>query len=172
MPSTEMVFKVLTELLGEDVFNDFASNYEKRLLVQKALYVYQEASQKDLFGYSWYVAGPYSPTVSSIIYHSLIPEINIKRTEWDTIEFSDVALERIDKVKAYLSYDIVDNDVNQVEKTAAYELLASMLYMSKYGKSQDIVCEKLIQTKGKKFGNEKVKSFVSQNWPRLEKFYV
>lgn len=171
MANKELVYKVATEVLGDGIFNSFTEDYATRLLVQKAIYVFQETTKKDLFGYSWYVAGPYSPKVTDIAYNYIIPNIETKKTEWSNLEFSEQGITRLEKVKSFLEITKSDLDKIGLQKMDFYELMASMLYLyDNYHTDKSGTLEKLKAAKGEKFGNAAIETIVNNYWQRIGAF--
>jgi uncharacterized protein YwgA len=171
MANTELVYKVSAKVLGEDIFNSYAEDYNTRLIVQKTMYVFQEAAKKDLFGYSWYVAGPYSPKVTDIIYNSVIPNLEVKRHVWNNLEFSAQGSERVKKVEKFLTYSEKERADTNLDKSGFYELIVSMLYLhNNYHTDKDATSEKLKSAKSGKFDCLVIEKVVNNYWQRIEAF--
>jgi hypothetical protein len=169
MANAGLIFKVAAEVLGAEIFDDFADNYQTRLLIQITMYLFQEAAKKDMFGYSWYVAGPYSPNVANTVYHTILPNLDNARDKWNAVPFSDKGKERIEKVKAYLCYDETIT-AKELDKAGFYELMASMLYQYHYARGKDETKERLRLTKGEKFDPRIIEDIINNYWDRLQTF--
>lgn len=61
----KVVYKVISELIGEEVLERYKGDYESRIIVQKLIYIFQEISDEQGFNYSWYMIGPYSTQLTS-----------------------------------------------------------------------------------------------------------
>jgi hypothetical protein len=90
---------------------------------------------------------------------------------WSNIEFSDQGLERVKKVQAFLNFLEEDKKKTGLEKSAFFELMASMLYLhDSYRTNKIDTFEKLKLAKGDKFGVSIIENIVEHYWHRIEAF--
>jgi hypothetical protein len=168
MGTTELIYKVSTKVLGDDIFDYFKDDYETRLLIQKTMYVFQESTKKDLFHYSWYFAGPYSSYVANIAYHSILPNLDTKKSLWNDISFSNIGNNKTEQVINYLCYD--NSRITNLSKVEFYELMASMLYLYYYNRAFDETKKRLYRAKKNRFDEQIIYFVVDNFWDRLEQF--
>lgn len=112
--------------------------FEDRLICQKKIYLLQELGINLGYSYNWYIRGPYSPDLTSYVYNKLDV---LSDYDFSGHSLSAKANERVQKV---------NNLANVTPKTLSqaswYELLASVLYLQKKRKTDDLF-ETLIRYK-------------------------
>ena len=121
--------------------------FENRLISQKKMYILQALGTDLGYEYSWYIRGPYSPSLTNYIYNNI-----------DVLSATDFSQYRLlDEVKKNI--DIVNSLAKESSKLnlsipSLYELLASLLYIirnaSSWGVSdKNTLFQKLTQYKPK-----------------------
>lgn len=174
MMNDALIYQVSKELLGEEIIAAYAEDYNCRLSLQKAIYIFQQAAQVNAYDYSWYVAGPYSSALTSQVYNSLLPNLE-NDTFKETIEKATLTEEGhtiVNRAKKYL--DLSKNpsflEDNSLTQTGFLELMASMLYLRKHKKDKKDTLEMLVRTKGEKFGTAPIDAVVNTMWERTNEF--
>ncbi|MCI8500945.1 MAG: hypothetical protein HFJ85_01780 [Oscillospiraceae bacterium] len=119
------LYRVVKEFFPT-AFNDYKNSYEKRLQVQKLVYIFETAYGKSLYGFSWYLAGPYSSILTHQIYDTLLAETE-QYSQWDRLTFSDKVVGLIQKIKNV--YHEAEKYDTKCDATRLWELLASLLYL-------------------------------------------
>lgn len=124
-----LVFQALG--VGKDTFDD-------RLLSQKKIFLLQELGVDIGYSYNWYVRGPYSPDLTTYIFNNLDV---LREQDFSQYRFSDDVQQRINSVNALSNARPVSLSI-----PSWYELLASVLYIKKKWKKNDVFAS-LIQYK-------------------------
>lgn len=150
--------KILNTLMGDaDFFADFAASYEKRLLAQKVIYLLdQRAGLGFKFPFSWYLAGPYSPSLTSELF-TIANEHGAYRTQADSLEFTEQAAAQLNLIRKYLRWAYEEYGLS---KASWLELLASIDYISRWNviplHEQQRLCDRLRQAKPGKFTPDQI----------------
>ncbi len=116
-----LVFQALD--ISKDTFND-------RLLSQKKIFLLQELGVNIGYSYNWYVRGPYSPDLTTYIFHNLDA---LKEHDFSKYCFSEEVRGKIDAVNALAS-----KKPDSLSIPSWYELLASVLYIRKKWNKTDV----------------------------------
>lgn len=123
------------------------NSLDNRVIIQKKIYLLQEQKIDLGYCYNWYLKGPYSPALTSYVYDNLDV---LNSMEYEGVSLNSSVMEKIQKVNG-LSEDKPEN-LNEADW---YELLASMLYISKnynawaISKDKDDIIKTLIKEKPK-----------------------
>ena len=133
-----LVFRALD--IRKETFSD-------RLIAQKKMYLLQVLGIDLGYHYSWYLHGPYSPSLTSYIYANL-DWMQESEESLASYRLSDQARDSVQRVNGLAQKAAQEH----LEKAAWYELLASLHYIYKNNKSwavkaPDEVFEKLRQYK-------------------------
>jgi len=110
-----MIFQAL-DIRNKDTF-------EARLVCQKKIYLLQESGIDLGYGYNWYIKGPYSPNLSTYIYNNLD---DFMKTDFSNYHISSNVTEKINRINS-----IEESKPKDLNKSAWYELVASVLYIYK-----------------------------------------
>ena len=130
MLPTKAIYLIMKEGIPNSI-NEYKRNYETRLKVQKFIYLFCQIWEEDTYGFSWYLAGPYSSTLTHQVYDELLESLEKNQKKWDNLTLSIDAQEAIKRIhelvncakKVALPYDLPDS--------SAYELIASIWYIAK-----------------------------------------
>lgn len=98
-----------------------------RILLQKKIYLAQEAGVPLGYGYSWYIHGPYSPDLTAVAYQ-IIPEGNTSIEEMHFKEPYASMLEKVNRLESVIGEENLELSIVQW-----YELVASIAYWYKRG---------------------------------------
>jgi uncharacterized protein YwgA len=122
--------KILTEATGEeDFFSSFDSSYERRVTAQKIIYLLTSRfGAKFPWKFSWYIAGPYSPSLAREFY-AIAEELESVKEAARQVEFRPEMKERISRVRSLMNYDYSKTGLTLAEWL---ELLASVDYISNW----------------------------------------
>lgn len=106
--------------VSKDAFDD-------RLICQKKIYLLQSLGTDLGYSYNWYVRGPYSPALTTYVYNNLDV---LSTCSFDEIRLNDQAQRNIMTVNK-----LREERPDDLSVSLWYELLASILYISKNSKS-------------------------------------
>lgn len=126
MIPTKALYKLVTEFIP-DALETYESNYNTRLKVQKLVYLFEESRGTNTYGFSWYLAGPYSSVLTNQVFNSLLKADPKEIDEWRNLEFTDSINALIGSVKDLIKSAKDKN--NQLEESQLFELLASIAYI-------------------------------------------
>lgn len=98
-----------------------------RILLQKKIYLAQEAGVPLGYGYSWYIHGPYSPDLTAVAYQ-IIPEGDTSIEEMHFKEPYASMLEKVNRLESVIGEENLELSIVQW-----YELVASIAYWYKRG---------------------------------------
>lgn len=163
-----LVYRIITELFGDDAIEKYSRDYDMRLLVQKAVFMFQEISGIEGFDYSWYLAGPYAPELTSMMFNSIIPAESSIKNEWRNLKLTNTGREQISKLKEFFKADTRKLKQNKLTKPDWYELMASCHYIKtrkKIDKKEELV-EALKKAKNR-FSNEQINYVVNEYWSKM-----
>ncbi len=122
------VYRVIKEFVP-DLIEKYENDYETRLKAQKIMYLFEQFLNDDSYGYSWYLAGPYSSKLTHQLYDELFNcESGNLTKEWENITFTPFAQKIIDDLHEFI------NDSNKINNSlpdySRFELLASIWYLA------------------------------------------
>lgn len=115
-----LIFQALN--ISKDTFED-------RLLSQKKIFLLQEMGVNIGYSYNWYVRGPYSPSLTTYIYHNLDM---LKEQDFSKYTLQDNVQEKIDNINS-----LDKKKPETLSIPSWYELLASVLYICKKWKKEN-----------------------------------
>lgn len=125
-----------------NVGNDI-STIEDRIAIQKVVCLAQEAGMQLGYGFSWYVRGPYSTSLTNDYYQIAAARSSVEKSS-QNFELTTAAIKNLEKVKSIIN-PTADVPLNQVQWL---ELLASTAFLiRRYRLPNDKVEEKLKLTK-------------------------
>lgn len=116
-----LIFQALG--ISKDTFDD-------RLLSQKKMFLLQELGVNLGYTYNWYVHGPYSPDLTTYIFQKLDV---LKEEDFSEYRFSEPVQGKVDTVNAFAT-----KKPELLSVCAWYELLASVLYIQRKWKKEDV----------------------------------
>lgn len=116
-----LIFQALG--ISKDTFDD-------RLLSQKKMFLLQEMGVNLGYTYNWYVHGPYSPDLTTYIFQKLDV---LKEEDFSEYRFSEPVQGKVDTVNAFAT-----KKPELLSVCAWYELLASVLYIQRKWKKEDV----------------------------------
>ncbi|NCB74272.1 MAG: hypothetical protein EOM51_05965 [Clostridia bacterium] len=143
------LYKVISEFVP-DFKSNYTSCYETRLQAQKAVYLFTQLINDDSYGFSWYIAGPYSACLTHQLYNELFAD-DTNTSEWDKLVFTPAAQEILQKLREMLEESTAQN--GDLDATKRLELLGSIWYIAANSRAIDgtnkiaVVKEKLILNK-------------------------
>ena len=125
-------------------------SFAQRLLLQKRVFLASMLGINLGFGHSWYIRGPYSPTLTRDAY--AIEEARVKGSA-ATLALPDVLARRLDDIRSIFGASW-DNPQRM-------ELLASMCYLARTFRANDVesLCDELVSRKGHFTKNDAVRAF-------------
>jgi len=127
--------------------------FDKRLILQKAIYLTQQSGISLGYHYYWYLYGPYSRDLTSDAHTAL----SKPPTGWS---LDDGAKEKLKKIKAFF------NKIKKQSKPAkGFELLASVLFSIVTGQANPADTTKiarLMKAAGKNFSRKEVDGAVKE----------
>lgn len=130
-------------------FSDFRSSFKRRLELQKAVYLLQEAGAKLGYHFGWYIHGPYSSSLADDAYPLSSFGNLIKR-------FQEPVNEKALNKFRTLMEAVPDKD----KRIYWLELLSSVHYVMKHSfpraKNKREAVETIIKVKGKKFSLQEI----------------
>lgn len=141
-------------LLGLDLTVD---NFSERKRLQKIIYLLEESGINFGFGFSWYIYGPYSPSLTKVVYK------DSEEAEKDVIIEKNYK-KRVLELKQALGRDILSSDT--------LELIASLHYLISLGRQQkrtDIEIIKLFRELKPFFSEEDTKYYFKMVNSMIEK---
>lgn len=145
MIPTKALYLIMKEAIPNSI-ETYEKNYETRLIIQKFIYLFDQIWGEDLYNHSWYLAGPYSSTLTHQIYDNLLGSLQEKQKEWNTLNLSDDAKSTIELVK-----DLIVKAQNTVgfkfSESSSYELVASIWYIAKMSKNEEEIRKELLLSK-------------------------
>lgn len=124
MNNREITLKLLLDAIGEDTSIATVSD---RLRLQKTVYMAQALGIPLSYSYSWYVKGPYSPSLTSD-YYSLNAALAAGDNDTEGLTLNDSLHEKTQRLKDLLAVP------NGVEKPQWYEAICSLHYLIRVSK--------------------------------------
>jgi uncharacterized protein YwgA len=101
------------------------STFDDRLILQKAVYLLQNAGVHLGYRFRWYLRSPYSPDMTAGAF-GIVGEGQSAQTELRGWKLDDASKERIDRLKS-----LVFKGEDKAAKARRLELLASVLFLIK-----------------------------------------
>jgi len=146
MLPTNVLYLIMKKAIP-DIVEEYGKNYETRLKTQKFVYLFDQIWGEDFYNHSWYLAGPYSSTLSHQIY-DLLDLSKEYMPQWDKLSLAEDVIETIEKVNHLLSEARRSSDENLTD-SQSYELVASIWYIAKKKKNikNDEIKKELLLTK-------------------------
>ena len=123
MDGVQIRLKLMLNTLG--IPSDISS-LENRILIQKAIFIAQEAGSNLGYSYSWYVHGPYSPELTKD-YYILNNDLACGDKDFNKYTLVPTLTENIDKIKHIFT---VPKGVG-LSQEKWLELVASIIYWKK-----------------------------------------
>ena len=71
MISASAVYRIIKEFVP-NFLESYESDYSTRLKVQKIIYLFEQFIDDDSYGFSWYLAGPYSSVLTHQVYSEIV----------------------------------------------------------------------------------------------------
>ena len=174
MLSDKLIYKVVTELFQDDqIVKNYENDFKSRLLVQKAIFMFQELNteQRLQYPYNWYLAGPYSSSLTHTMYNNIIPFISEdeNKESWDKMQFTKTGLEKIEKLKTFFSFDNKELKEYNLSMEDWYELLASChyLYTRKNLLDKQDIAKELNKLKKRKFEIKQIDFVAEKYWRKM-----
>lgn len=146
MLPTKALYLLMKEAIPESITN-YDKDYKTRLKTQKFIYLFDQICGDDLYNHSWYLAGPYSSTLTHQIYEELLVSLNENQSQWDKSALSDEATSVISKVKDLVSETEKMAVELETSDSSVYELVASIWYIAKRKKSTEEIRKDLLLNK-------------------------
>jgi len=141
----------------------FQHDFDKRLEVQKAIYLLQESGADLGYHFSWYLKGPYSPTLADDAYSLLGVQMRhfLTRAEPIAREVKEKFQKLMDIVKTKSS--------TEKEESRWLEILSSVHYVMQHSyprpKTEDEGVDYIFRLKGNRFS----KSQIEESYKILQK---
>ncbi|MGA2573224.1 MAG: hypothetical protein ABSF36_03310 [Candidatus Methanomethylicaceae archaeon] len=123
--------KVVSYLKALGFSNDLSS-FSERKRIQKIAYLLKQFDPSDAdlrFGFNWYLHGPYSPQLASVLFNATPEDVASVIPEAD--------LSVINKIRNFLAEDLYSVD--------SLELVVSVIYLIKHGQERDLGSRKQIE---------------------------
>jgi len=143
MIPNKALYKIVSTFVP-DFKDNYSPSYETRLQVQKIVYLFDQLRGKNSYGFSWYLAGPYSSTLTRQVYDSLLVEV---KDDWNKLELSDFANMYVEQLSDLIRKAKEQN--SELSDSRLYELLASILYIKNTYFANDFEDEMLASIKDK-----------------------
>jgi uncharacterized protein YwgA len=133
----------------------FQHDFDKRLEVQKAIYLLQESGADLGYHFSWYLRGPYSPTLADDAYSLL--GVRMRRFLTDGKPIGQDVKEKFQNLM-----DIVKRKSTSTKEESRWlEILSSVHYVMRYSyprpKTEDEGIDYIARLKGKRFSKPTIK---------------
>ncbi|WP_386680943.1 hypothetical protein [Loktanella sp. R86503] len=126
MEDKEIALKLVLDRLGEDAA---ISTVNDRMRIQKAVYICQELGVPLGYDYSWYVKGPYSPSLTRD-YYSLNAALSADNTDVRDLSLNDELSEPLVRARECLEFS---PDVEVITtKPHWFEALCSLHYLIRH----------------------------------------
>lgn len=121
--------KIISEVVEDPkFFVGFDQSYKKRVTAQKIVYLLQSRfGMERRWGFNWYIAGPYSPSLAQELYSTAEQAGNYIEAA-RTLELKPSVQIKAGNVKALLAVDHISLELDQA---SWLELLASIDYVAK-----------------------------------------
>lgn len=117
----------MDKMIDDAFFVKFKDNFDKRLVLQKEIYLLQTFGMDLGYRYNWYHRGPYCPDLASDAY-DISDNIVEYRNLCTALELTPDAIRTINSYKGWL----LQAKPNNVEFTSWVELLSSIHYLQHY----------------------------------------
>lgn len=167
---TKQLIVLCRELIGEDVFDRYKTNYETRLHVQKAIYLFQELTGVNMgYYFSWYIAGPYSPSLTSTIYNDILNRLEEDPNYGQIAKLNTKGQVAVDNVVAFVS-----TPPKELNLTTAkwWELIASIHYLKKQRTLNDENLAQELRLSKPYFSEEHIDAALSHYNKSIEKSVI
>ena len=144
MISASAVYRIIKEFVP-NFLESYESDYSTRLKVQKIIYLFEQFIDDDSYGFSWYLAGPYSSVLTHQVYSEIVSASKDTLNTWDSLSFNPEAIKKISRIQEFLNKSTDINSTLNFEQRL--ELLASVWYIAKKNFSLDEIKSKLLLNK-------------------------
>jgi hypothetical protein len=155
MDRQQIGLKLTWEALGLPLQLD---SFAARLMLQKAIYLVQEAGVQLGYGFRWYLRGPYSPDLTRDAF-AIIAALNQSISESQGWRLDDVSVGRIRELQKRFAH------VSPAHLPKKLELLASVQFLRKTssgrGKSSTELAD-LLRQLGKAYSPEQVRQAIME----------
>ena len=147
MLPTKVLYLIMKEAIPNSL-TGYKKMYKTRLKTQKFIYLFDQIWGGEFYDHSWYLAGPYSSTLTRQIYDDLLPSLKEDSPEWDGLRLSDDTMATIERVKTLIS-KVQKEAGENLSETGAYELVASIWYLAgkKKGRDTETIKQELLLNK-------------------------
>ena len=122
MNKNHMLLKLVLDKIGFGNLEEI-SNFTKRKILQKKVYLLQLTGLDLGYRYNWYLKGPYCPALADATF-TLREEVKYDN-EFDEYEFNSKTMSRFDTLDEIIALP----DTLQTEESEWLELLASLHYL-------------------------------------------
>ncbi len=129
MLPTKVLYRIMKEAMPNSI-KHYKNDYKTRLKTQKFIFLFDQMWGENLYNHSWYLAGPYSSTLTHQIYDELLESIEINQEKWDKLVLSEDVKDTISKVQALVKNAKAKADC-ELSESSSYELVASIWYIAK-----------------------------------------
>jgi len=134
---------------------DGLDSFPDRIRIQKVVYLLKQFGADLNFGYTWYIRGPYSPSLTRTLFNPTEGDISTER------ELSSEELKIVNEVRNFLGGDFYSFE--------GMELIASLVYLIKHGPSKGLSSRAKIS----RFLNEQKPQYssiqIDQAWDKIAK---
>jgi len=152
--SKETLANYLSAFDIEEFLKGFKDDFDKRLEVQKAVYLLQESGADLGYHFSWYLRGPYSPSLADDAYSLLGPQMKHSRKEPQS-----VGRETKEKFQSLMNI-IKRKSPTTKDESRWLEILSSVHYVMKHSyprpKTAEDGIDYILRLKGERFPKPKI----------------
>lgn len=164
-----LLYKLITDVLGNHVVEEYKDSYSKRLMVQKLIYIFQGLNDVEGYDFGWYLAGPYSTELTTQMYNKISNVSEVKKHKWDELQFNGKGKEFVERTKQFFAVDEGELGKENLSKAAWFELLASLFYLKKRDnvQSKEELVKALLAAKNK-FSRQQIEFAIKERAEWLE----
>lgn len=135
----------LLKLVCDQFSNLNVQSFQTRILLQKTIFILQEIGLNLGYDYNWYLRGPYSPQLTADAFE-IQNDVALFQEEAGKYKLTDTATSVIARVHAIIGEKINDDTF--------MELVASLVFLSKYYRRNDEDLIVLLKNKKPKFNDD------------------
>ncbi len=145
------------EAVGIELRTD---NFDNRLILQKAVYILQQAGIQLGYRYGWYLRGPYSPELTNDVF-SVLKEGEEAEKELKRWRLDNNLSGLLQNLKPLL---VVEGESTE-EQSKRLELIASVLFLLKTNQAKETDHERtslILKKNGKNFDTNQVEQAITE----------
>ena len=128
MIPTAALYRIVKHFIP-DIIESYEDDYKIRLKVQKIIYLFGQFRNENYYEFSWYLAGPYSSSLTQQCYKSLTKTDPASIKKWENLNLSEQTSRAVEDIKELIA-KAKGILYGQLPDEKIYELVASIWYIA------------------------------------------